>query len=470
MAGYRITRLKVSVLQPLMVWGAGVGLLLACGCNEQYWAETVVHSDGSIDRSIWQPASSVPSSHGWLFFRPVERPQQTEKPVWPENLDDLPPPEEQADENAYYILAKGSFASAANIPPHFRVATADGQRHAQLVREYQRNNYGWYIEHRWQETLTDVVTLSDMRQARRELATAGIELLEEILHDAYGQSVDTSALSNWLRSEGISVWEEATDTVYQTCLAPGGHRRIEAELYRLLARHGLELLPRENDAASQENDRRIRVFVMEKLTRLLHGPDGQPVPESVVKEVLELLLPSSDSPEQPTRLQRVATDCLTRKYGSQEKFDSYVQSLLARIFGVHLVHVGKRYFRYDMQVPGVIMETTGRLIDDNRVRWEFEAVEAYPEGYRMWCRSIEPNAEAQRALWGEVRFADRASLSKLDDAVRQDASLAEAIQATVRHGTLEALGRWAESSPPLPPPQCQWIMEKTRKGNQTQHK
>ena len=430
---------------------------LGAGCREFYWANTTLRSDGSVERAVYQPAASLPSPYGWLEYRTVAKPTQWDAP-WPESPDDLQLPEQDSDTAQQYVFARGHFATVDQIPSHFRVSTPDEARSAELMRLYERTSYGWYTEHHWQETLTDVISLTDMRQARRELADALIALLEEILRQAYGDTLDSRQLLEWLRSEGVAWCEELSDAFYETCQLPDGHKRWQSAIQKVLDKRGLSLSLTDE---GQENAVRLRQFISAKLQMLLRQPDGQPVSPEVVAEITDFLVPPPDT-EQPEegRLQNAAARSIERLYGSREVWEKNLQAHLARIVGVHFLASGVRQFRYDLTVPGIIVETNGILHHDNRVRWEFAGEAAYPNGYRMVCRSLEPHVEVQRALWGETRFGDRESLTRLHALVQRDEEVRKKIASTTRPEQLETLRHLIQQSSHFAPGEKQWLLNK----------
>jgi hypothetical protein len=68
-------------------------------------------------------------------------------------------------------------------------------------------------------------------------------------------------------------------------------------------------------------------------------------------------------------------------------------------------------------MPGEIVETNGRLLGANRVRWDFEAAEAWPTGYPMTCRALEPRRDVQMALFDRTPLTERESMLAFCDLV-----------------------------------------------------
>ena len=140
--------------------GIVAGVMLACalaGCESKFVARTVLHSDGSVDREIHQPVADSPPigvKQGWS--EPTIR------------KDNSP-----GAGNHKYLTADGHFASPEKIPDHVHLkvpgapetqpAGAVPLPEGTLRRKYTRRDYVFVTEHEWVETLTDSVTLDDMR-------------------------------------------------------------------------------------------------------------------------------------------------------------------------------------------------------------------------------------------------------------------------------------------------------------------
>src|SRR4051794_13425117 len=69
-----------------------------------------------------------------------------------------------------------------------------------------------------------------------------------------------------------------------------------------------------------------------------------------------------------------------------------------------------RQLDYTLSVPGKVVETNGQLLADDQVRWRFAAIEAYPLGYEMSCRSLEGQTRVQKDLLQEERLGTRATM------------------------------------------------------------
>ena len=101
------------------------------GCvSESYKIETRVRGDGTIERAICQPASSVPESirkhAGWQQTRAVGKPDKdTEIRQMKPLIGDDDKSKKANEKRGGYFAGWGRFANAGEIPDHF-VAPAAG--------------------------------------------------------------------------------------------------------------------------------------------------------------------------------------------------------------------------------------------------------------------------------------------------------------------------------------------------------
>jgi hypothetical protein len=386
--------------------------LLLTGCGADYFrAETTLNPDGSVERAIYQPRADTPeSAQEQKHWERVFRTDKISRENWSGTIRERTPAG-KLDESCY-VAAWGRFASADEIPEHYVYPlsdklSSDESRQSRLERRVEKIDYGFVVEHRWQETLTNTVQLDDMHKARRELADLLITLVEEIGQEAYGAEYDFAPLIAWFGDEGTIWFEELTDLLFEL----GVRKELDDEelcmrrVAEICARHGLVPLSRE--AAHQ--------FVDAKIRELIHRKDGTPLEETTVSEIRKWL-DLDDHPEQeeaeekkPTRLEVAAERIIERKYGVEKAFEKRLAQLGSRIVGVHFIHFPPVRFDYSLTMPGTIITTNGTLMSDNNVQWSFDADESFPFGYVMSCRSLTVREELQQQLLKNEPLADRAS-------------------------------------------------------------
>lgn len=417
-----------------------LGLLGLGGCGTDYYRmETTLHSDGRVDRAVYQPREVTPTeaqrAELWetITYAPRMTPDE-----WPDSISELPqaPP---ADCRPYFA-AWGTFDSAEAVPEHFVKPSPDKTKAAILQRNYSRTDYGLVVEYSWKETLTDIVTLDDVYRATDELADLGIDIARRALSEALGPDYEVSPVLDWMQSEGRRWLHELVGALLDIC----GRRRERSEPYgdvweqfeirwvEICARHGLKLTdeqgkPLQGDA----QDRAVEEFCVRKLQALVRRKDGKPVSEDTIRRLVKSpYAEDGNSEDCKSPLDRAVEQIVAERFdGNEEAFKKYWQTLLSRILGVHRYEIlfPPREVHYRLVVPGVIVETSGRIASDSEVRWRFDATAAYPFGYSMTCRSLETKEKAQRDLLGAVRLRTRNELQKYVDLIDEDEDLRKAI-------------------------------------------
>lgn len=376
-------------------------VVCSCGCSvEHFRAETELFPDGSVDRSIWQPLDEQqrkrwPEVHDgisderlqsepWDVFD-IHHPKQKDgKPNHPKN-------------NGW--SARGRFGSVEEIPEHYRVEAPPGLPASTLKRQTEREDFVFVTEHRWEETLTDCVKLDEIPFARRELIDFVVPILVETLRQEL-TDYDVSAVEPWLRDEGatwldelISLWIDLSLRHEQPWVRNKGRKsQGEQRLKALNARQGLK----------DTTDETLERFGQDKAKQLIRKKDGTPITDEFAAELVrELLKP--DSKKSPNRFHQRGKKLITEKYSSDEIFQKQVQARLVPIIGLHSpLQLLPQDFDYRLTMPGDVFESNGEIVSANRVRWRFNGHEAYPFGYSMRCRSLQPNDANQRVVFKNV--------------------------------------------------------------------
>jgi hypothetical protein len=389
---------------------ACAGLLLAllsAGCQQVYRSETVLHPDGSVERAIYQEAKDTPAEAQnprlWKQTTFAPKPEDLDKQGYVGPIAHLPI--HPAGKDLPYFAAWGEFKTVKEIPDHvvFSAPEGSGLSSGKLVRAYTRNDYLFVVEHRWRETLTDMVTLADMRRARDELADLVIDVLWDAFSAAVGDDYDASTLFQSLRGEGKTWLVELTDSLFVHCAThktPGTDLALLDGLADICARHGL-LLKKDGKLLEDEAaGKAIDDFVLGRLcSTVRHKASGKAVDRDTAAAWWHEFF--NNAPKTPPPLLKPALEkVIATKYGGKEAFEQRAGLLLARVFGLHITDglFHNQQFAYTLTVPGEVVETNARLLATNRVRWEFNAWEAYPLGFDMVCRSVEVRPEAQKEL------------------------------------------------------------------------
>jgi hypothetical protein len=415
--------------------------LIQTGCSVDYFrAETILHSDGSVDRAIYQPRGETPKTvNDPEIWKSVTWSDEIKTEDWRGSIRDLPLKKKHDDLS--YFAAWNRFPSAAEILDHYVRKSPDGSREVKLERYVTRNDFAFVTEHIWYEVLTDVVTLEDMHKARKELADFLIPSGRDVLQEALGEEYDVSALVKLFRGEGFEWFCELTDLFYDMSAGRGTfpekklEQRAKCRFEKICRKHGLEI-------SEDGNQKILREFAEKKLLELVRQKNGKPLSEENLKMILDDFFPRNENGENKknSRLEKAAEKVIAQKHGCQKDFKLKLDVLISRIFGVHhtLFRTPKK-FDYSLTMPGTIFETNGAILSDNKVRWSFEPEEAYPLGYSMRCRSWEPNSDLQKKLLGKPLLLNREKIQAFLSFVSGDDELQKALNQCKSQQSLKPL-------------------------------
>jgi hypothetical protein len=401
------------------------------GCHRDYRATTVLHSDGSVDREILQPQETADNqalrSKGWATVGSVEHKSGTGGANSPR-----------------YFTASGHFASPAAIPEHFLCPAGTeakpGEPQGRLVRRFLKTDYVFVNDYQWVETLSDVVTPDSIKSGRDELADRAIDFEMAVFKEVLGQDYDASELEKWLRGEGKRWLGELADAaVVQTLSYPdetfvpaGADRsnRILDALSEICARHGL-ILREHGQLKSEQIGRVCEEFAINLIcrtvkTRVLHRPVDR---KTVLAWNAELKAADKEGQRTQRRVKAAVDHVMAVQYGTEEKCRESFSKLMTQVIGVYWINIMTTMdFDYMLTVPGQVVWTNGLSLEENRVRWKFNAFEAWPFGYAMACRSLEPLVEAQKKLLGTTPLVNRQDMLEFIELVGTAVSLKESVE------------------------------------------
>jgi hypothetical protein len=422
-------------------------LLLTTGCGQRFYrAETQIEPNGRVTRAIYQPAEDTPAAAradgAWqhLSYAAEVRPDR-----WRGGIHDLP--EAALDRDHPYLVAWGEYASPAKMPGHYLKPSPQGLPDGKLVVDYQREDLVLVVEHRWKETLTDVVTLDDLRASRQQLIKLMIPIAGKCLEVGLGPEYDTSGVVDWLKTTGAAMFADLTDAFYDAGtrgeLPPSD--RWQSSLADVCAKYNLILRDDKGRVLDTDHAREaLAVYIEGVLRDNLVRRDGREIPQQVIDDLLEWLNIKdryhSGNP-QLARLDGLARKVILDQYGSDEAFQQVFIPLASRIFGLYRVEVlgPPRKFHYAMEMPGEIVHTNGLITGDRSVQWTFEAVQAYPFGYTMECRALAPQSAVQQELLGREPLTSREAMLAYAGAIRRDIILREALRTCVKRRTFDPL-------------------------------
>jgi hypothetical protein len=416
--------------------------IAAVGCDT-YRIETVLYPDGSVDRAIYQPEMDTPTdarnAEHWKQVTFAPSPDASEKEGWSGLIRDLPLRE--ANKDRTYIAAWGHFPSPDQIPDHVEFKAPEGSKvpAGKLVRTYKKNDYLFVVEYEWRETLTDVVTLGDMRKAREELADLMLKVGEDIFNEAVGPAYDSAELFKWLRSEGKTMLAEATDACFVQLAARknrAGQEALEDELANILERHGLALKKQGKWLADEAKIKALDDFAVTQIVRGVRvKKDGTQVDKEMAALWWEEMTNRTDKKNEQNRFEKAAKKVIDAKYGGEKALDQRLQALQVRVSGLYKnslilpAPTNGHAFHNTLTMPGEVVAANGAILSGNRVRWKFAADEAYPLGYEMTCRSLVAQVQNQKDLLKGQPLADRETMLEFIDQVKRNDKLIGALEA-----------------------------------------
>jgi hypothetical protein len=410
-------------------------LCAGCGNPPSFTVDTVVHPDGSCDRTIVQPrGESLPAkalTPEWnARWRSVKE----------RNGPPGSPPSAGSDETQKYFTASGSFRSPRDIPPHYHLADDQfpGAGRSELRRTYERKDYGFVVEHRWSETITDIVNLPGFLEARDKLLDILLPMALRFIAEEFGPGYDLSGLSTFIRRDVRRALEEASLLLYDA----GVRRRLgrddqtmDPELVVKLAvlskRIGLDPLDAGGKLISdQEAARRIDEFLRRVILQYVRHRDGSALDRSEADAVIA----------------RARTDPNFFKTDErqQERLKRFAGPLAVRVMGLYAYPLGLLFpwrprFDFALQLPGELIESNGTVFRNGRTRWKFAGEQIFPDGYQMKARSLVIDRDGQKNTLGRVAIDDEEKALEFVELVGDDAAVLEAVRKLKQAGDRGAL-------------------------------
>ena len=420
-------RLRWNILAVSMLLSAASG----CGPPLLFQVETVVHADGSCDRTIWQPEKETLPPEAltpawkahWKSIQPV--------PLPPAFARDF-----QASDAQKYFTARGSFRGPTEIPAHYRLVPAEcpSVGASELVRSYEREDFGFVIEHRWRETLTNIVTPVKFLKARDEFLDRALPILVRGIEQVYGKTFDVQGLTKYVREDGRRFLEDASIVCYQVVAL---HQKAEEEalaLAELAKQFGLDLLdPAGKLVTSEQVDKRLLEFLRHRIALGIRHRDGSRLTEAEIQSILRT---DDKSPYAKD------WEAYGKRMEKEVKWD--VKPCLFRMFGLYgfpstIFTSQIPRFAFSLRLPGELVETNGSINAPDRTSWKFGGEESFPDGYVMKARSLEIDLELQRKTLGKEIIADRFRAESYLEIVGTTGSLRATLREVRRSGNLQKL-------------------------------
>ena len=446
------------------LWLAGLcflGVTLAgCGPPATLFVETTVRPDGSCGRLIWQPkdrflpkqALQPAWNSRWKSVVDASGPHGTSGAHAREKLTKFvvrtaeelakAPPKASDTEGAFqYFIATGSFRSPLDIPPHYRFG---GEKFpnggtSELERSFERKDYGFVVEYRWMERITNNVTLTSFLRARDELLALMEPFAVDYIEKALGKEYDVSKLITFVHTNVRPFLEEGSIILFDVCSQfhkMKNQKALEAELATrfqdLAKRHlGLDISAEKwKQITAKEVDQKLLDQIADFLMRYVSRRDGQALTRPEMTALIRHLDNNANLPTPDPKLEKLL--------GEQ------VGLLILRMTGLYqfplaFLGTGAPHYEFVLRLPGKTIETTGILLKSNETRWRFTAEQIPPDGHEMKARSILIDRDRQMKTLGRVAIDDAAKATEFIEAVGPDGPLLEAVRKLHQTGERNAL-------------------------------
>jgi hypothetical protein len=426
--------------------------ILVAGCSSSpppaFHVETTIHADSTCDRLIWQPKEQ---------FLPAQALKPEWNALWKSVSDASGRPglsdTRAGDDPCKYFIARGSFTSPRDIPPHYYIADdkVPDAGASELERTYERNDYGFVVEHRWNEKLTNIVTFRGFLKARDELLDLFLPGFIEVIEKVFGTEYDVSRLANHLRTNGRRAIENICLIVYDVA----AHRPVTDEngklvaalteqLYEEAERFGLDRKVLAEIFADRSVEKEFTPLLKAYLGRLVvqyfRHRDGTALSAAEVDSLIQAVF-TTDRYQKAFQEESKRIEERLKKDKQLEKRVGRAILQMVGLYGVFRfpILIGPPEYEFSIVLPGEIIETNGTGMKAGRTRWKFTGVGLFPDGFEMRARSIVIDRDGQKKVLGRVAIDDESQAIAFMEAVGREGPLLEAVRKFRQTGDRKAL-------------------------------
>lgn len=396
-----------------------------------FQVETKILDDGSCERTIWQPDGEM---------LPAEAAEARWRSRWGRVAPAAAPPafadEAAGNRERKYFTAGGTFRSPAEIPEHFRNTVSLGPEQAigRLDRSYERIDYAFVVEHRWRETLTNIVTRDGFLAARAELLDVALPILSGGIRNVYGTQYDVDGILRYVHEDGRKFLEQAAEVWFEQSAAHRPEEELAIRLAGLGRGFGLDLLdPSGKLVQDPERGTRLERFLRHRIVLGFRQKDGGRLSEPELRALLDV---RSEAP---------FTKAWSRYWDQRRpEVEARLSRPFLRMVGLYnhpLGMTGDPKFAFSLRLPGEVVASNGSIHGGSEVRWRFRGNRSFPDGFTMESRSLEIDREAQRKILGRVAIGDVDQALALVREVEPSAKLRALFIETREGGTLGPLMR-----------------------------
>lgn len=446
----------------IIVLGFLAAVTPGCAPYAAFEVETAIQPDGSCVRTFVQPKgeflpdeSSKPEWNArWRSVTDTDMPASAVPP----DLSSAPASSAfgfsiQVEPNKRsYFKARGTFSSPQQIPAHYRYADAKCPEAgvSELVRSFERTNYGFLVEYAWREKITNMVTLPSYLKGRDELLDLVIPTFIEGLEKEFGQDFDLTGLSDFIRKDGRRFLDDAALTFYdlraRLKLDRDGstlERDFSAQIAQAAKRAGLDLFDERGtplDSNSEEAQRRTRAFGRRVLTQCVKHKDGR----ALSPAELDALIQGKPADTHSQKANDDVWNAIQRRMKQDKVFEKRIRTAFLRVTGVYgpldfpFMTAGPVY-EFVLSLPGELVETNGTRMSQGKTRWKLCSFMVFPDGYEMNARSVAIDRETQRKTLGRVVIDDTEGALEFMNLVGGEGALLEAVRAFSKTGEKKLL-------------------------------
>jgi len=409
-----------------------LGVSAGCGEPPIFQATTVVHADGTCERTIRQP------QRGFLpdDARPPGAPDETDQIApgwiarWQKVMGAKRPPASVVDraplDSHPYFEANGIFAAPTDIPLHYYYCNKHNPAAgaSQLERQYERTDFGLLVEYRWKESITNNVT--------REQFLAGVnKLLDYVLPPfasglplALGEQYETKPLADFISGAGRAELVELASSFYDARLHRLGDTETSARLIGVLNRAGFTWVP---------CDKPIDNLWEQVLKKFLQRRDGKPLSADDLPEINRQL----NEFDWDNRFKTVAGQPATAP--SKDESDRLLAAALGP-YPLSLIFNRTSQFDFALTLPGALIETNGLIVGSAQTVWRFTDADTFPLGYAMRARSIVFKSGVQEKLLGRRAVDGLSAAAEFIELVGHDGPRLKAVQQAFAEESLAPIG------------------------------
>ena len=405
---------------------------VAAGCDRVvHRAETTLHPNGSVTRTVVQPNLRWDES-----VAPDREPVVNPDPGgWTRPLASLPtvePDDDGAVNAAADERATARFDTAAAMPSPLGPVGKAGERFdVSLSAETDVREFGFFTLYNWRETLsagTDPVRMERTRRRGVDLAAWYAPAVLAAGFEGQGE-IDATALAEWVRTTGDD-WSAdlqaaffASPWAHPDRLPLGdpketGEKAYMLQAFRPLAEvcedYGLVLTDGDAMLPQDEAFARFAAIAVPVLRGRVRLDRRALTPEELDRAFGLLFIRGPDgSRVHGFEYDEVAASVLAARFGSTEAAREELTPLTGEWWGTGSDIFGTHSLEYVHRQPGLLLATDGEVLDPGEADGEAEVLfrfpfqYAHPFGRPMRCRTVRIEAEAQRETFGEVVLADR---------------------------------------------------------------